>query len=251
MKLLRFGTLLVFPLLCSCAASKAPLTVAEPVATSPTQNIQQEEKKPEPEKTEEVVWKIDTQDKVVALTFDDGPSPKYTPQLLALLKQYDVHATFFLVGENVEKHPELVQQEVSAGHEIGNHTYTHTNINQLSAEQFHEEVKKTSEAIERVTGNKTHFFRPPEGARNEIMMKETAKDDLVTIMWDEDSQDWKKPGVNKIISNVLPHLKGGNIILFHDHAGEQNQKSLQKLIPELKQQGYRFVTISELMKYKK
>jgi len=202
------------------------------------------------EKTGEILWEIKTEEKVVALTFDDGPHPIYTAEILDLLEKYDAKATFFVVGENVEKYSETLLRQYNEGHEIANHTYTHplkTTIGKLE-----KELKKTEDIIFSVIGMNTELFRPVEGQYTDGMIKKVVKNGYKVVMWSwhQDTEDWKSPGVQKIKDVVLEGVQPGNIVLFHDGGGDRSQtvEALQKILPELQKQGYEFVTVSELMK---
>ncbi|WP_445678146.1 polysaccharide deacetylase family protein [Psychrobacillus sp. FSL H8-0484] len=204
------------------------------------------------EKTGEVVWEIDTEEKVVALTFDDGPHPKYTAEILDLLASYNAKATFFIVGENAEKKPELILRQYNEGHEIANHTYTHplkTTLPKLEVE-----IKKTNDLIYSITGYYPELFRPVEGQYTDSLVQSLVKNGYKVIMWSwhQDTEDWKNPGVHRIVKTVLNGTEPGNVILFHDGGGNRSQtvKALEKILPELQKQGYEFVTISELLKMK-
>jgi polysaccharide deacetylase family sporulation protein PdaB len=204
----------------------------------------------------EVVWEVPTDEKIMALTFDDGPDPADTPQILDLLKQYDVKATFFLIGNKAELYPELVQREVAEGHELANHTYRHTYFNRgVSERRVRDELGKAQDAIYRITGQKTHLFRPPGGYYNETLVQTARKEGFTVVMWSwhMDTLDWDTPGVNKITSKVLKNARKGDIVLFHDYVEGKTEtiEALKKILPELKQRGYRFVTVSELLSYKK
>lgn len=205
------------------------------------------------EQTGEVVWEIKTEEKVVAITFDDGPHPKYTAEILDLLAEYNAKATFFVVGENAEKNPELLLRQYNYGHEIANHTYTHpikTTIPKLEIE-----IKRTNDLIYSITGYHPELFRPVEGQYTDNMIQSLVKNGYKVVMWSwhMDTEDWKNPGVHRIVKTVLDGTKPGNIILFHDGGGNRSQtvKALEKILPELQKQGYKFVTISELIDIEK
>lgn len=204
----------------------------------------------------EIVWEVPTEEKLIALTFDDGPDPADTPQILDLLKQYDVKATFFLIGTKAERYPELVQREAAEGHELANHTYRHTYFNKKIPERrIRDELTKAQDAIHRISGQKPHLFRPPGGYYNETLVQTAKKEGFTVIMWSwhMDTLDWDTPGVNKITSKVLNNARNGDIVLFHDYVEGKTEtiEALKKILPELKQRGYRFVTVSELLSYRK
>ncbi|WP_018130164.1 polysaccharide deacetylase family protein [Effusibacillus pohliae] len=202
----------------------------------------------------DVVWDVPTDQKVIALTFDDGPNPRYTPQILDLLKQHHAKATFFVTGLRVQKYPELAKREVLEGHELGNHTYSHPSMRQISSEKLQDELTKANQVINHVTGQQTHLFRPPGGHYDETIVNTAKQAGYMVVMWswDQDTRDWGRPGAEKIVRTVLSNIHNGDIVLFHDHGGNRNQTiaALREILPELQQRGYRFVTISELLHMK-
>ncbi|MEK5233755.1 polysaccharide deacetylase family protein [Lysinibacillus sp. FSL K6-0232] len=204
------------------------------------------------EETGEVVWDIRTQDKIIALTFDDGPHPEYTAAVLDLLAKYDAKATFFMIGKNAEKYPDLVLRSYTEGHELANHTYTHPF--KASINKLREELRQTNNTIYSITGFSPVLFRPVGGNYTDAMINAAVKDGYQVVMWSwhQDTQDWKQPGVKKIIQKVMKGTKPGDVILFHDGGGDRTQtiKALEEIIPALKKQGYTFVTVSELIKSK-
>lgn len=202
------------------------------------------------EEAGQILWDIKTNEKIVALTFDDGPHKKYTAEILDLLEQYDAKGTFFIVGQQAEKNPELVMRMYEEGHELANHTYTHQHSRNVS--KIMEEIKQTNDAIFSITGYTPTLFRPVEGQYTDPMIEEIAKSGLKVVMWSwhQDTEDWKDPGVNKIVNTVLKGTKEGDVILFHDGGGNRSQtvSALEKILPELQNQGYQFVTINDLLK---
>jgi peptidoglycan-N-acetylglucosamine deacetylase len=205
------------------------------------------------EESGHILWDIKTDEKVVALTFDDGPHPKYTQQILDLLKQYDAKGTFFVVGQLAEKSPEVVLRMYENGHEVANHTYTHPSTKSVS--KIMEEISKTNNTIYSITGFSPNLFRPVEGIYTDEIVNEVVKNGYKIVMWSwhQDTEDWKDPGVDKIVNKVLGGLKNGDVVLFHDGGGnrEQTVKALEKILPELKRRGYKFITISEMIKLQK
>ena len=201
------------------------------------------------EEAGQILWDIKTDEKVIALTFDDGPHKKYTPEILDVLSKYDAKATFFIVGENAEKNPELALRIHDENHELAIHTYTHpfkTNVSNLI-----KEIKQTHATIYGITGYSPVLFRPVEGQYTDAMIEAIHKEGYKVVMWSWhlDTFDWKSPGEKKIINTVLKGAKPGSVVLFHDGGGnrEQTVRALKKVLPELEQQGYKFVTISELL----
>jgi polysaccharide deacetylase family sporulation protein PdaB len=208
------------------------------------------------EKRGEVLWEVPTEDKVIALTFDDGPDAVNTAPILDLLKKYEAKATFFLVGNKVERNPELVKKELAQGHELANHTYSHSYLgNKTTAEKMKKDILQAEKVIFSVTGQKCRFFRPPGGFINERLVNTAVQEGYTVVMWSwhQDSRDWSTPGVNKIVDSVLTHTQKGDIVLFHEYVEGKTQTiaALEKILPELKKRGYRFVTISELLTYRK
>ena len=189
---------------------------------------------------------ISLDDKVVALTFDDGPS-KYTKNILDILKKYDACATFFLVGNRVSFYGDDLKRMLMEGSEIGNHSYDHKLLTRLSKEEFLEEVSKTQEAIIKETGFTPTLFRPTYGGYTNALKSYT---DLTFVLWDVDSRDWQVKDKDKILKNVLPNVKSGSIVLMHDGL-PYGLNALEDVLETLKSKGYKFVTISELLELKK
>lgn len=181
--------------------------------------------------------------KKIALTFDDGPHPYYTEQLLDGLKEREVKATFFVLGKHVEKYPELVQRMSEEGHLIGNHTYSHIQLNQKNSEAFKEELIRTSELIENLTGQEVQYVRPPYGTWNKKFENEL---NMFPVLWNIDPLDWSSSNVSGIVQKVKAKAKENAIILMHDEYKTTVTASLQ-IIDELKEQGYEFVTVEELL----
>lgn len=202
-----------------------------------------------------IIRKGNDEDKVVALTFDDGPDDVFTPQILDILKKYDVKATFFLVGENVSSNSDIVKREFEEGHEIGNHTFTHINVAKKSYDEIYNEIIKTQEAIKEVIGVEPKLFRPPYRAISRNMCDIIKNKDMNIVLWSNlDPRDWSNPGVYYIVNTIETKVKNGNIILLHDYNNLRNSRSqtiqaLESVIPFLKEKGYKFVTVSELIEH--
>ncbi|MFJ7736503.1 polysaccharide deacetylase family protein [Lysinibacillus sp. NPDC097287] len=183
------------------------------------------------------------QTKRVALTFDDGPDAKVTPQILAVLKKYEAKATFFMVGRNVLKNQSIVQQMYEDGHEIGNHTWNHPKLTKLSNDSVKQEVDYTSNAIYKAIGQNPTVFRPPYGATSNQVRSVIS---MPTILWSVDTLDWKHRNADKLLSYVKASAKDGSIILMHDiHQSTAN--GLENVILYLQKQGYELVTVSEIL----
>lgn len=183
------------------------------------------------------------QKKKVALTFDDGPHPKVTERILAVLRQYDIKATFFALGQNVEKYPQIVKQAADEGHEIANHSWSHANLIKLSDAQIAAELNKTNEAIYKATGKYPDMYRPPYGAINANVRSQTS---METVMWNVDTLDWKHRTPEKTLAYVKEQVKDNSIILMHDIHSE-TADALEAVINYLIDQNYEIVTVSEIL----
>lgn len=190
--------------------------------------------------------------KVVALTFDDGPHPVYTPKILDILQRYNVKATFFLIGKQVEQFPEIARQIVSEGHEIGNHTYSHpNNLPKENWDEVRSEIEKCSTAIERVTGIRPKFFRPPRGFLNYRVLTLAQLEGYTIVLWTVSADHKDAPTPQAMAKRVLKLVHPCAIILMHDgrvSSRWKDVKALPLIIEGLRKQGYEFVTISELFK---
>lgn len=185
----------------------------------------------------------DTAKRKVALTFDDGPDPDYTEKLLDGLKKRDVKATFFLLGKQVDAYPEIVKRMYKEGHVIGNHSYDHVNLATLSDTDAANQIKRTNEAIHKITGKYPQYLRPPFG--NEPQNQDCAKD-MITVLWDVDPLDWCCGSSSNVVCKVIKSVKEGDIILLHDASKSSVEAALQ-IVDELTEKGYEFVTVEELI----
>ncbi|MBF2073118.1 MAG: polysaccharide deacetylase family protein [Synechococcales cyanobacterium C42_A2020_086] len=185
--------------------------------------------------------------KVIALTFDDGPRPETTPQVLDILKQYNVKATFFLLGANVQQFPELSRRIVDEGHAVGNHTWNHVVENASSADASHE-IDDTTQLIADITGAKTSLFRPPDGRLDSKLVDYAKQRRYAVTLWSVESQD-ALVSAPLVLDNVLRNAQPGRIVSLHDGGGNRaaTVQALPQLITALQQQGYRFVTVPELL----
>lgn len=183
--------------------------------------------------------------KVIALTFDDGPNTTSTVRLLELLANQNVEATFFLLGQMVSMHPYIAEEIRNRGHEIANHSYSHPDLTKLSREDIREEVIKTDKAIFKATGILPKNFRAPYGAVNQEVIMAIG---MPIIHWDVDSMDWKLKDSNSIVNRVINDVQSGSIILLHD-IHESSVDAVHKIIRNLSDQGYKFVTVSELFSH--
>ena len=185
----------------------------------------------------------------VALTFDDGPHPKYTPLILDILKAEGVQATFFTVGTNAETYPDLIKRIAAEGHELGNHTYNHNHVGKMSRQALAEDISLCAESIARITGSYPRYFRPPEGVCNQDVKEICEKSGMTIVMWSVDTKDWAHPTIFEICENVRCNTKTGAIVLMHDFIGKNSPtpEALRQIIPILRGLGYEFVTVSQLL----
>lgn len=198
-----------------------------------------------------MIYKVETNEKVIALTFDDGPDERYTPEVLDVLKKHNVKATFFLLGMRVEKFPSVAKRIREEGHIIGNHTYWHPELTK-KAEGIASlvwEVNKTEEMIETVLNVKTNLFRAPYGAITGEMIEKLKELGYRGVGWSIDSEDWKGLPKEKVKHNIMNGLHPGSIVLMHSAGNVPGTaEALDELIIYLKNDGYSFVTVPDLWK---
>lgn len=192
---------------------------------------------------------VSTDKKQIALTFDDGPHPKLTPRILEILAQYGISATFFMVGENVFNYPEAARAVIEAGHEVGNHTFTHPHLANLDEHAILNEIGKCEDALEELCEYRPHLLRTPQGALTPSLERCLLEDDYILVLWSLDTRDWDNKSTACIVQTVLDKVKPGDIILMHDFIGHNSKtpEALERIIPQLLSQGYEFVTVSELL----
>jgi len=196
-----------------------------------------------------VIKKVPTTHKVVALTIDDGPHYKTTPQMLAVLREKNVKLTLFILGENADSHPEILAQAVADGHEIATHAYSHNLLSKMSRAEVGAELDKAEKAIT-VVASKPTLFRPPGGAYNDTVTAEAGRRGYTTILWSIDPGDWRRPSVQHVVDNVMKNIEPGSIVLLHD--GQYplpTPEAIGIIIDRLRAQGYSIVTVSELLQY--
>ncbi|MDX2974160.1 polysaccharide deacetylase family protein [Kribbella solani] len=184
--------------------------------------------------------------KYVVLTFDDGPDAEYTPKVLGILAAYEAKATFFEVGENVRRHPELTKKIHQAGHSVQNHTWSHADLRKLSPAGFQQQVGSTDQAIRAQTGSTPACLRPPYGGVSAAVRQRAKAMGKDLVVWTVDSRDWTKPGATAIVQRVLKNVHNGSVILMHDGGGNRSQTvaALPAILKSLKAQGYGFRTLS-------
>ena len=187
--------------------------------------------------------------KKVALTFDDGPHPRITRQILDYLDKEDIKATFFIIGCNAEQWPEIVKEEIEKGHEIGNHTYSHDEKKRRSASQMHDDLAHADDILRGSFGYETVLFRPPQGVCNDNVISAASDFEYKIVLWDIDTHDWAHVSTESIVSNVKQNVNEGDIILFHDYTSGESHTldALKIIVPYLKSEGYTFATVSGLI----
>lgn len=187
----------------------------------------------------------------IAITFDDGPHPTHTEEILDILNEYGVRATFFIIGTNAAQYPEIVKRTFDEGHELGNHTYNHVFVNRVSDDVLREEIEKTDRIISDITGAAPVVFRPPGGAYNDGKVAVIAETGHKCILWSwwQDTRDWSCPSVDAVVSTVMDNLHDGDIVLFHDYNNGKTPTAaaLRIIIPRLIEKGYEFVSVTELL----
>ena len=189
------------------------------------------------------VQEVDGAPRRVALTFDDGPHPYYTEQLLDGLKERGVKATFFVTGEHAKLHPDVIQRMYEEGHLIGNHTYSHIQLRKNNQEAFREELIQTNEVIGEITGGEVLYVRPPYGSWDKSFEKEL---NMIPVLWTIDPLDWCSHDASCVADKVLKKVKENDIILLHDCYDTTVEAAFQ-IVDELKEKGYLFVTVEELL----
>lgn len=187
-------------------------------------------------------------DKLVALTFDDGPWPNSTLRILSILKQNKIKATFFEIGRQVKSSPGITRSLAAAGMAIGNHSWSHADLSKAAPNKVRNELEWTSSTIRSATGKAPTWVRPPYGAVNGAVYQAARRLKLKVILWDGDSRDWTRPGAAKIVRTVERQVRPGAVVLLHDGGGNRDQtvKALPQIIRDLRARGYNFVTVDEL-----
>lgn len=199
-----------------------------------------------------VVYNGPKKAKKVALTFDDGPDQKFTEQILDILKEKKVPATFFLLGKKVEAYPKVVKRIVKEGHAIGNHSWSHAQLTKLDDASLKLQIDKADQAMKKVVGYEPNLFRAPYGALSDPVVEKLVKSDHHIISWSVDPRDWDGRTADKIVDNVKKYTKPGAIILLHSAGGYKGDLSntvaaLPKIIEYLESKGYELVTVPDLL----
>ncbi|MDN4072825.1 polysaccharide deacetylase family protein [Fictibacillus terranigra] len=203
-----------------------------------------------PMKNEPGYYMGNTSKKQIALTFDDGPDNRFTPQILKILKEKGVKATFFVVGERAKQYPDRLKQIYREGHAIGNHTWDHPNITQLTDKELEKNIQSTSTEIEKITGLKTNLFRPPFGEINDHQIDMLNNHHYHSVLWTADTKDWNGTSAEEIVSAVKKNASPGVIVLqhsYHESGKFETVKALPQMIDQLRAKGYKFVTVPSLI----
>lgn len=226
----------------ACAQDGTPLSALQQPSLSITPSAEEIRPAPAPSKFNS----IKTTSPVLALTFDDGPHPELTPRLLDILREKGVRATFFVLGSNVAKYPEIARRIVAEGHEIANHSYNHPALTKLSAARMNDEVGKTCDVIEQATGRRPLNMRPPYGALNATVEHALLQNyGLNIVLWSVDPLDWKRPGAAEVARRLVAGARPGAILLAHD-IHPTTVDAIPEVITQLKSQGYMFATVGQL-----
>ncbi len=201
---------------------------------------------------EQPVYNVKTSANIVAITVDDGPDPRYTPAILDIFESYNVKATFFLVGSEVEKHPDIAKRIFSEGHDIGNHTMTHPEMRNISYQEAIKEISSANAAIAKITGADIQYFRPPKGVTNELIHKTLLDMGYTTVLWDLGLENKNCKTPQEMSARVVNNVNPGNIILLHDGRLDRDKtvQALPAMLDGLRDKGYSFVTIAELMTHR-
>ncbi len=185
----------------------------------------------------------------IALTFDDGPNGRYTPEILDILAKYHARATFFVIGQCAAANQALLRRIVSEGHELGNHTWTHPCLPSVSDSRIRSELARTNRVIEDAVGRKARWFRPPYGALDRRTRKIAWASGYDIALWSVDPRDWSRPGSSLIFARVIGRARNGAVILMHDGGGVRKGtvEAVRRIVPALRKRGYELVTLSELI----
>jgi peptidoglycan-N-acetylglucosamine deacetylase len=205
------------------------------------------------EREGDIIWRIHTHEKVVAITLDDGPDPRYTPAVLDIARKKGVHLTFFLIGKQIQKYSDIARREVEEGHVIGNHTWDHPNMLNGSEKHDLSEIERCENEIEHISGERTHLFRPPKGHFDGDTFLATESLGYRMILWSVALEHHEVKTPEQMVRRVMKQLTPGIIILMHDGAAPANRsrtvKALPLLIDALHKRGYRIVTVPQLLSY--
>jgi len=194
------------------------------------------------------VVSVDTTERVVALTFDDGPSPWHTPKVLNELDQHHIRATFFMMGRNVERYPDIARDVLRRGHEIGNHSYSHPKLVLMSPRRVRDEIERTDKLLRDIGVSGEIHFRAPHQTKFLVLPYVLVRMGRLNVMGDVSADEWRQQPAPIMTQSILQNVRPGSIIGMHDPAGAESLRTLQNILPALMAQGYRFETVSELLR---
>lgn len=201
-------------------------------------------------KSARIVRKVYTTQKVVALTFDDGPSPLATPLFLDYLKEQKIKATFFLIGQEVQQFPQLVAREVAEGHDIGNHGLHHKALGRIDEAAIEEEIRGGEQALTGAGAPKPVLYRLPKAIGSKTAYRVLGRHGYTVVSWSVDPRDYQRRTAEALVKDVMKHVHPGAIIIFHDGPGRRQAtlSALKEIVPKLRAEGYRIVPVSQLLK---
>ena len=194
------------------------------------------------------VARVETTEKVVALTFDDGPHPVNTPKMLDLLDRHGVKATFFMMGRNVERHPEVAREVVRRGHEVGNHSYSHPKMIWMTPGAIRHEIERTDGLLRGVGAGGTLHFRAPHASKFVVLPYVLSRMGKINVQGDVDPEEWKQRPAAVMTASVLDQVRPGSIIGFHDTQGAATLETVHQIVGTLRISGYRFETVSAFLR---
>jgi peptidoglycan/xylan/chitin deacetylase (PgdA/CDA1 family) len=194
------------------------------------------------------VARVETADRVVALTFDDGPDPRNTPKVLDALDRQNIKATFFMMGRNVERYPAVAREVMRRGHEIGNHSYSHPKLVWMSPARVREEIERTDKLLRDIGVSGDIHFRPPHAAKFIVLPCVLVEMKRLSVLGDVDPEEWKRYAAPVMTESILRQVRPGSIIGLHDPNGIETLRTLENILPALTTQGYRFETVSQLVR---
>src|SRR5215475_2887549 len=193
------------------------------------------------------VVRVDTADPIVALTFDDGPDPYHTPRVLNVLDEHHVRATFFMMGRNVERYPDVARDVLRRGHEVGNHSYSHPKLIFMSPARVRDEIERTDKLLRDVGVSGEIYFRPPHAAKFIVLPYVLGQMRKLSVLGDVDPEEWKQRPADVMTASILRQVRPGSIIGLHDPLGAETLQTLRNILTALPARGYRFATVSGLI----
>jgi len=194
------------------------------------------------------VARVETSEKVAAMTFDDGPHPQYTAQVLDVLDRHRVQATFFMMGRNVERFPAVAREVLRRGHQVGNHSYSHPKLILMSPRRVREEIERTDALLRGIGVTGEIYFRPPHASKFLVLPYVLRQMNKLSVMGDVDPEEWKRRPAAVMTASILRQARPGSIIGLHDPMGAETLRTLDDVLTAMTSQGYRFETMSELMR---